>query len=177
MAALLPSIDDAEASYLASAVSLTAWGSPEDRKSAITTASVDETPASSVLRQVDTRVWPNLFCTVFHLDKQITRNHLCAGGLVHGGPCTVSSSPPAGITNELYSLSKLIPLPEFIFLILQGDAGAPLIMRAAAGRPRVVGLATLLPVNGCGRGKPGVFTRLSSYLVWIMQITNYDPYQ
>ena len=40
---------------------------------------------------------------------------------------------------------------------------------------RVIGLATLVPANGCMRNRPGVFTRLGNYLPWIMQVTNYNP--
>ena len=49
-----------------------------------------------------------------------------------------------------------------------------MILRRNNGN-RVIGLATLVPANGCMRSKPGVFTRLGSYLPWIMQITNYNP--
>lgn len=45
---------------------------------------------------------------------------------------------------------------------------------SASGTNRVIGLATLVPVNGCSKSKPGVFTRLGSYMPWIMQITNYQ---
>ncbi|XP_034249257.1 mite allergen Der p 3-like [Thrips palmi] len=131
-AATLPSIENAEDSYVASGVSLTAWGYGPPRE-----PTGERAPA---LLQVDTYVWPNLFCSVFHPDKHISKKHVCSGGLIHGAPCS-------------------------------GDAGAPLIRKN-----RVVGLATMVPADGCGR-KPGVFTRLGSYLAWIIKTTNYDPYQ
>lgn len=58
---------------------------------------------------------------------------------------------------------------------MQGDSGAPLV--ANSDTERVIGLATLTPSNGCSKGKPGVFTNLGYYLVWITEETNYDTDQ
>ena len=59
----------------------------------------------------------------------------------------------------------------------QGDSGAPLIYEDSKRGSRVIALATFTPENGCSKGKPGVFTRLASYLDWISSITNYDVEQ
>ncbi|XP_026281817.1 chymotrypsin-2 [Frankliniella occidentalis] len=134
--ALLLSVDDTTKSYLATKVKMSGWGYPND---------VFKSP-SPKLRQISSRVVPNLVCTLAHLGKPISGAHLCTAGLINKGPCT-------------------------------GDSGAPLIVEAAVEGTtvsKVIGIATLTPNNGCSRGRPGVFTKLGSYLPWIQSITNYD---
>ncbi|KAK3919650.1 Brachyurin [Frankliniella fusca] len=135
--ALLVSIDDTPSKYLASRVSMSGWGYPND---------VFKAPAPR-LRQISSRVVPNVVCKLAHLGKPITGEHLCTAGLINKGPCT-------------------------------GDSGAPLIVQSTVNFSRslkVIGLATLTPNDGCSRGRPGIFTRLGSYLRWIQTVTNYDP--
>ncbi|KAJ1527634.1 hypothetical protein ONE63_007597 [Megalurothrips usitatus] len=130
--ATLPTLSDGNKGYLAASVSMAGWGYPYDSFDA----------ASPLLRQLSSRVVPNLICSLAHVGLPITGSHICTGGLFNRGPCT-------------------------------GDSGAPLAV-TVAGNKTVIGLATLTPANGCSRSKPGIFTRVGSYLGWIIKYTNYE---
>lgn len=45
--------------------------------------------AAPKLRALSSRVVPNWYCSVVNMGKPISNKHLCTGGLINKGPCTV----------------------------------------------------------------------------------------
>ena len=57
------------------------------------------------------------------------------------------------------------------FICFKGDSGGPIIQRDQTGRATVVGVVSY--GLGCGeRGNPGVYTRVSYFIDWILQTIN-----
>jgi len=55
----------------------------------------------------------------------------------------------------------------------QGDSGGPLACNAAVGEMQYAQTGVVSYGNGCGKGYPGVYTRVSEYLEWIKNIAGY----
>ncbi|XP_073836502.1 brachyurin-like isoform X1 [Musca autumnalis] len=57
-----------------------------------------------------------------------------------------------------------------------GDSGGPLVLQRRTSRKRVlVGITSFGSIFGCDRGYPAAFTKVASYLDWIVDITGIDP--
>ncbi|XP_013116997.2 brachyurin [Stomoxys calcitrans] len=59
-----------------------------------------------------------------------------------------------------------------------GDSGGPLVLQRRTSRKRVlVGITSFGSIFGCDRGYPAAFTKVASYLDWIVDVTGIDPSQ
>lgn len=57
-----------------------------------------------------------------------------------------------------------------------GDSGGPLVLQRRTSRKRVlVGITSFGSIFGCDRGYPAAFTKVASYLDWIVHVTGIDP--
>lgn len=59
-----------------------------------------------------------------------------------------------------------------LFFSLQGDGGAGLIYYQNNSTPILVGVTAFVHVEGCHKGGPAGYMRISSYLRWIKGITS-----
>ncbi|XP_035787970.1 brachyurin-like [Anopheles albimanus] len=57
----------------------------------------------------------------------------------------------------------------------QGDSGGPLTVEFDGQRLTQVGIVSYGSVRGCEKGIPGVYTRVSSYIEWIVYHTDIHP--
>jgi len=73
---------------------------------------------------------------------------------------------------EPMSFPATCPLLTHICVFFQGDSGGPLVFREDDGNYTEVGVVSFGHIDGCEKGYPGVFTRVTSYLDWIQ--TNTD---
>lgn len=108
-------------------------------------------------------------------------------GLMHDSDKTIASTLQY---TSLKTVSMLKCLPSFPFLLFRknvicvkgdekrsacrGDSGGPLI---AADSRALIGLTSFGSAMGCENGAPQGFTRLSSHLPWIKQVTGISDCQ
>ncbi|XP_050550446.1 transmembrane protease serine 9-like [Spodoptera frugiperda] len=57
----------------------------------------------------------------------------------------------------------------------QGDSGGPLVV-TSGGRRILIGVTSFGHVDGCQRGHPAVFARVTSYISWINQQSRFQHY-
>ena len=60
---------------------------------------------------------------------------------------------------------------KYICLVLQGDSGGALAVNETDGRWTQVGVVSFGAANGCTRGIPVGFARVTSFLNWISSNT------
>lgn len=115
--------------------------------------------------EVNVPIWPQELC-VSKFTQEITPNQICAG--VYEGKGDACQVPPKLIIFLLKK--KLCGDKENFFFALQGDSGGPLMHQLSNGRWVSVGIVSW--GIGCGDpGRPGVYTRVNSYLEWIFANT------
>ncbi|XP_034247632.1 brachyurin-like isoform X2 [Thrips palmi] len=101
--ASLPSISTSANSYLTNSVNMAGWGYPYDSFGGV----------SPRLRQLNSRVVPNWYCSVINFGKPVSSKHICTGGLINKGPCTGDAGAPlihrGNNGNRVIGLATLVP--------------------------------------------------------------------
>jgi secreted trypsin-like serine protease len=112
--------------------------------------------------------------------KSYPKSRKLLNGLVESQICTESKGKV--IMMDTCEVSKYTKILKNLFkdqhFHLQGDSGGPLEIKLygqAKMIPFLVGITSF--GAGCGSGSPGVYTRISSFIKWIENVTQetFDP--
>ena len=114
---------------------------------------------SSVLRKTNATVITNEECHEAYA-SDITDGMLCTGASNHQGTCNV-------LTLNLIILKLIVKL----FLLFQGDSGGPMNYKMPDGKWKQIGIVSFGSDQGCEKGYPNGFTRVSSFADWIQNTT------
>lgn len=122
---------------------------------------------SDVLRFVVTRIVSNYYCNFRYLFIMIKDTNICASGFSGKSTCNVSPEAFTVLAKKWPILKPNLPLLS----LRQGDSGGPLTVPDDDGKPTQVGITSFGIGLGCEKYWPPAFTRVTSFLDWISEVT------